>query len=216
MSSSELSNLLITLTLASSFLIIIGRRLDSVIKAAVVQGIVLAIFTAVRGWSTGMHEMYVAAVLTLLVKAGLIPYILNRVARLVDTGWGIKSYVNTKMSLVICVALVIVAYSVTGDMLASGSAVFARALPAALAMMLIGLFIMTTRKRAITQVVGLLVIENGVFMAGVGATNGMPAVIELGVFLDALAGVFIMAILAFRIKRAFATINTENLRSLRG
>ncbi len=215
MSNGGLAGFLIMLTLAASFGIVGGRSLDTVIKAVAVQAVLLAGFTAAQGWMTGIPEIYLAAVLTLVVKAGLMPFILARVAGRVGGGRGVKSYVTVKMSFVICAALVILAYSVTGKMIGRAG-IDDQALPAAVAMMLIGLFIMTTRKRAITQVVGLLVIENGVFLAGVGATNGMPPVIELGIMSDALAGVLIMGILAFRINRAFDTIDTENLRNLRG
>jgi len=215
----ELANLqltLVTLTLASCFLIVGGRRLDSVIKGAATQAVVLAVVTGLRGYSTGVHEMYVAAVLTLLIKGGAIPFILYKVVAKVGSERGIKSYVSIKMSFVICCALVIVAFWVSGETLGPAAGIAGRTVPVAIAMMLIGLYLMITRKLAVNQVVGLLIMENGIFLAGVGTTNGMPAVVELGIFLDVVVGVLIMGILVFRINRAFDTINTENLRNLRG
>ncbi len=215
-SLAALTGFLMTLTLASSFIIVGARRLGSAIRGAVVQAVLLAAVTAVRGWSTGVGEMYLAAGLTLIVKAGLIPYILHKVEVRVGSCPGVKSYVNMKMSFVTCAGLIILSYSATARLVEPGIGVVERALPTAVAMMLIGLFLMMTRKLAINQVVGLLVMENGIFLAAVGATNGMPPVVEVGVFLDVLAGVLIMGILAFRINRAFDTINTEDLRNLRG
>ncbi len=215
-SLSALTGFLITLTLASTFIIVGARRLSAAIRGAVLQGVLLAAVTAVRGWSTGIGEMYLAAGLTLVIKAGLIPYILHKVEARVGACPGVKSYVNMKMSFVACAGLIIVASSTTARLVGPGIGVLERALPTAVAMMLIGLFLMITRKLAINQVLGLLVMENGIFLAAVGTTNGMPPVVEVGVFLDVLAGVLIMGILAFRINRAFDTINTEDLRNLRG
>lgn len=216
MDLANLQSALITLTLASCFLIIGGRRLDSVIKAAAIQAVILAGVTIIRGLSTGIDEMYVAALLTLVIKGVAIPYILYKVVAKVGSERGVKSYVNMKMSFVTCAALVIVAFWVSGETIGPAAGMVSRALPAAIAMMLIGLYLMITRKLAINQVVGLLVMENGIFLAGVGTANGMPAVVELGIFLDVLVGVLIMGILVFRISRAFDTINTEYLKNLRG
>lgn len=215
MENTGISSLLIILTLAASFGIIGGRSLEAVIKALAAQAVLLTLFTLSKGWTTGIQELYFSALLSFVFKVVIFPYILFRVSKRLDVIPGTKSYVSMKMSFVLCAALVILSYTVTGKLLSTSGSVD-HALPAGVAMMLIGLFIMMTRKRAITQVVGLLVIENGVFLAAVGATVGMPPVIELGILLDALAGVLIMGILTFRIHRAFATINTENLKKLRG
>lgn len=207
---------LITLTLASSFLIIGGRRLKTAIIVAVIQAILLASVTAYLGYITGNHEIYIAVLLTVIVKVLVIPLILNRVVNRVGINREIKSYVNINMSFIISAALVMVAYYTTGKVEILDKGIVTSALPASLAMLLIGLFVMITRKLAIMQIIGLLIMENGLFLAGVGTTNGMPLVVELGIFLDILVGVLIMGILIFRIKQNFDSINTEELKNLRG
>ncbi|MHB9095969.1 MAG: NADH-quinone oxidoreductase subunit K [Eubacteriales bacterium] len=211
-----LINSLITFTLASLFMVVGGRRLDTAIKVVVGQAVLLAGVAAILAWATGVNEIYIAVLLTLVVKAGVIPYILKKVVGRVGACREVKSYVNIKMSFVICAGLVIIAYSVTGKIIGSGSDFVSTALPAAISMMLIGLFVMITRKLAVMQIIGLIIMENGIFLAGVGTTNGMPLVVELGIFLDILIGVLIMGVLAFRINRTFDTIDTENLKNLRG
>ncbi|MHB1418902.1 MAG: hydrogenase [Bacillota bacterium] len=212
----DIINFLITLILATSFCVIGSRRLDSVIKLAVVQAVLLVGVAVILGKATGIKEMYLAALLTLVIKAVVIPLILANVVQKVGISREIKSYVNLKMSYLIAVALVIVSYMATGQIIGEGSGLIHQALPAAVAMMLMGLFVMMTRKLAIMQITGFLIMENGLFLAGLGTTNGMPMVVELGVFLDMLIGVLIMGILAFRINLSFDTINTENLKNLRG
>jgi hydrogenase-4 component E len=74
---------------------------------------------------------------------------------------------------------------------------------------------MITRKKAITQVIGLLVMENGLFMAAISITYGMPLIVELGIFFDVLVAVLIMGVFVFRIQGTFDTLDTSFLRRLR-
>lgn len=208
--------ILISLILATTFLIVGGRRLDTAIKVIILQAILLASLTFLLAWRTKNNEIYIAAILTILIKALLIPFILNKVVNRVNMARKIKSYLNMKMSFVVCAGLVIIAYAVTNNIAVTNSEIGKSALPAAISMVLIGLFVMISRKLAIMQIIGLLIMENGLFLVGVATTNGMPLVVELGIFLDILVGVLIMGILAFRINQTFDTINTEDLNNLRG
>lgn len=207
---------LITLILATSFLIVGGRRVDTAIRVIVTQGVLLTAVTVTLGLLTGGSEMYFAALLTLVVKAGLIPYVLHKVQGRIQTDRETKSFVNIKMSLVICSALVVLAAAVTRKVLGDAPILTATALPTAVSMMLIGLFIMVSRKLAIMQILGLLIMENGIYLAGIGTATGLPLVVELGIFLDILVGVLIMGILTFRINQTFDHVDTDNLKNLRG
>lgn len=211
-----LLNFLITLILASVFLIIIARRFNSVIMAVIIQGLLLVGLCITLAWATGIHEMYIAALLTLVVKAGIIPFVLNKAVSRVAVNREVESFLSMKMTLLFAFCLVFIAYLASGQVIGKGSGLIHEALPAAISLMLIGLFLMMNRKLAIMQIVGLVVMENGIFLAGIGTTNGMPLVIELGIFLDILVGVLIMGVLVFRINRSFDTIDTKNLRNLRG
>ena len=168
------------------------------------------------GLATGIHEMYTAALLTLVVKAGIIPIVLINAVNRVAINREVESFLNIKMSLLIAACLVFISYLATGKVIGKGSVLIHEALPVAISLMLIGLFLMINRKFPIMQIVGLVVMENGIFLAGIGTTIGMPLVIELGIFMDILVGVLIMGVLVFRINQSFDTIDTENLRNLRG
>jgi len=74
---------------------------------------------------------------------------------------------------------------------------------------------MISRKKAITQIMGLLTMENGLFLAAISVTYGMPLIVELGIFFDILMAVLIMGLFAFRINRTFASVDTTILRRLR-
>lgn len=212
----SLVNFLITLTLATVFLIIIARHFISVIMAVMLQGFLLAALCIALGWATGIQEMYIAAVLTLLVKAGIIPFVLKKAVSRVATNRESESFLSLKMTLLLAACLVFIAYLATGQVIGKESGLIHEALPAAISLMLIGLFLMISRKYPIMQIIGLVVIENGIFLAGIGTTNGMPLVIELGIFMDILVGVLIMGVLVFKINQSFDTIDAKNLRNLRG
>ena len=82
-------------------------------------------------------------------------------------------------------------------------------------MMLIGLFIMMTRKKGVTQIIGLLTMENGLFLSGLAITYGMPLIVEVGIFFDIMVAAMILGVFVFRINQTFETINIDELRSLR-
>lgn len=211
-----LVDFLIVLVLATVFLIIIARRFNNVIMAVIIQGVLLGVLCITLGWATGNYEMYIAALLTLVVKAGIIPFVLNKAVHKVAINRAVESFLSLKLMLLFAFCLVFTSYLATGQVIGKGSGLIHEALPAAISMMLIGLFLMINLKFPIMQIVGLVVIENGIFLAGIGTTHGMPLVVELGIFMDILVGVLIMGVLAFQINRSFDTIDTKNLRNLRG
>ena len=209
-------NFLITLLLVTTFLIILARRLNSVIMAVIIQGLLLVALSATLGWTTGIHEMYIAAVLTLVVKVLIIPVVLIKAVNIVAIKREVESFLNMKMTLLFAVCLVFIAYLATGQVIGKGSGLLHGALPVAVSLMLIGLFLMINLRFPIMQIVGLFVMENGIFLAGIGTTIGMPLVIELGIFMDIMVGVLIMGVLVFRINQSFDIIDRKNLRNLRG
>ena len=211
-----LVNFLITLILATTFLIIIARRFNSVLLAVIIQGLLLAALSTTLGWATGILEMHIAALLTLAVKAGIIPVVLINAVNKVAINREVESFLSMKMTLLLAVCLVFVSYLATGQVIGKGSGLIQEALPVAVSLILIGLFLMINLKFPIMQIVGLVIMENGIFLAGIGTTIGMPFVIELGIFMDILVGVLIMGVLVFRINQSFNTIDTKNLRNLRG
>lgn len=215
-SDPGINNLIITLILGTCFIILVSRRLDTIVSIIVAQAVLLAGLSISLGFMTGIREMYYAAFLTLAIKAGLIPFIMAKVIKRIGINRDIKSYLSRKISLIIAGALVIVAYFSTGQIIGQESGLILEALHAGVAMLLIGLLVMTTRKLALMQIAGFIIMENGLFLTGVGTTIGMPLVVELGIFLDMLIGVLIMGMLVFRINRNFDSINTEKLRNLRG
>lgn len=212
---SSTMQLLIALILLTTFMILGSTRLSSCVRAFGIQSFSLACVAGLVAYSTGKHDIYVVAFLTLIVKAVVIPYIFLYVIREINVKREIQLYVGISPSLIFGGVLFVVSYylvrSINFITELSGFA-----LSASMALVSIGLFIMISRKKAITQMLGILIMENGLFLGAISLTYGMPLLIELGIFFDILIGALIMGILIFRINRTFETIDTDMLKTLMG
>lgn len=215
-SAGHLVDALAVISLLASLALIVAKRLDRMIRIVAIQAWTLASIAGVVGYSTGNWHMYLAASLTVIVKALAIPwfalYIVDKIGIQRET----ERYLSSKASLLVGVGLVILAYYVVAPDYGVQRAVAGNSLPISLAMVLIGLFVMISRKKAIAQMLGVIVMENGLFLTAVAMTSGMPLVVELGTFFDLFVGALIMGILSFRINQTFDSINVDRLQKLKG
>jgi hydrogenase-4 component E len=204
------------LLLASAVGLVVTRRIESGIRVLALQGLLLAAVALVAALTTGSGHAYLAVALTVAVKVVAVPTLLLRALREVTLKREVELVIPRQLALLLALGLVLVSYHAAGSLLPLQGLITPNALPAALAMMLIGLFSMLIRKKALSQVVALVAMENGLYLAAVVATQGLPLAVELGVALDLLVGVVVMGLVAQQIHRTFDTINTDRLRSLRG
>lgn len=191
------------------------KRLESCVKMYTLNSWLLSLLIAIVAFMIGEAHLYTASLVTLVSKGILIPVFLRRAVRRMKVTHDVEPYISNALSLTISGILVAVVYaSLREGILVSG---FSRnVLQISIAVILIGLFIMITRRKAITQVIGLLFMENGLFLAGFSLTYGMPIIIELGVLFDMLMGVIILGMFAVQIKRTFTSSNLDNLTILKG
>ncbi len=212
---SGIMQLLIALILVSTFMILGSTRLYSCVRAFGMQSFLLACVAGIVAFSTGKIDIYIVAFLTLAIKAALIPYIFIYIIREIKVKREIDLYVNISPSLIIGGILVVISYYLIRSInLITELSSFA--LSASMSLVSIGLFIMISRKKAIMQMLGILIMENGLFLGAISLTYGMPLLVELGIFFDVLIGVLIMGILIFRINKTFETIDTDMLKTLIG
>lgn len=204
--------------LVTAFLIVSSRSLVFYIRLFALQSFLLGGVALLVALGYGETHILIAAVLTIVVKVIAIPAVLNRVIDRIKVQKEVDFSVNVTVSLLVCGAMVILADSVAQSILSSqqGNApAVSRVLSVSIAVMLIGLFIMTARKKALTQIIGLLTIENGVFLSGLSITYGMPLIVEAGIFFDILVAVLILGVFIFRINQTFDSINVDALRRLK-
>jgi hydrogenase-4 component E len=149
------------------------------------------------------------------VKVVAIPRVLRDMERRFGGERETRPYVNAAASVLVAALLVILAYIVMRPLVAISQLPTRGAMPLALALVFIGLFIVVSRKKALTQIIGFLMLENGVALLAVLGTYGIPLIVELGVFLDLLMGFLVMQVFVYRIHETFESIDVEQLNRLR-
>lgn len=191
------------------------KRLESCVNAYTFNSWLLSSLIAIVAFMVGEMHLYIASIVTILSKGILIPMFLRKIVRQMKITHDVDPYISNALSLTISGILVAVVYaSLKEGIFVTGFS--KNVLQISIAVILIGLFIMITRRKAITQVIGLLFMENGLFLAGFSLTFGMPTIIELGVLFDMLMGVIILGIFAVQIKRVFSSSDLDKLTILKG
>lgn len=213
--NSRAVDILAVLMLMSTIVLIGSSRLRVCIWAYALRSFVLALVSGLIAYFSGIHHIYVATGVSVALKVIVIPgflfYIINKIKIKED----VESFINYTLSLLIACGLILIAYYATESILKFENVFMRHCLPVSLAITLLGFFVMISRKKAITQILGLLAMEDGLFFAALSTSYGMPLVVELGVFFDILVSVIIMGIYVYRIKETFDTIDTDSLRELR-
>lgn len=190
------------------------RKIESCVKTYTLNSWFLSLLVLMMAFMTGEAHLYVAAGLTFLSKGVFIPYFVRKVVRQLRVTHDIEPSVSNTLSLAISGMLTTAVYASFREGVIV-SELSRNMLQISLTVLLIGLFFMITRKKAISQVIGLLFMENGLFLAGFSLTFGMPIIIELGILFDMLMGVIILGIFAIQIKKAFASTNLDSLTILK-
>jgi hydrogenase-4 component E len=211
-------DILAAMILVTAFLIVSSRSLTFYIRLFSLQSFFLALIALLVAVGYGEMHILTAAILTVVVKVIAIPYVLNKITDAIKVRKEIDFTINVTVSLLICGGLVIVADSVAQPILSAHDPAtlgVSRVLPASIAMILIGMFIMISRKKAVTQLIGLLTMENGLFLSGLAITYGMPMIVEVGIFFDILMAALILGVFMYRINRTFESVSMDTLRSLR-
>ena len=212
---SQLSVLGSSLILLFVFIVLGRRGVPAYVNAFAWQSTVLAGVTTVVGYYGRRPDLYWVAALLLAVKGVAIPSLLRRMERRFRTEREIEPYVNTATSLVIAGLLVLVGYVISRPLVALSRLPTRAGMPLAMGLILVSLFVLVSRKKAITQVIGFLMLENGLALLAVLGTYGIPLIVELGVFLDALLGFLVMQIFVYQIHETFESMDVERLSRLR-
>ncbi len=212
---AQLITLLASIMLVLQLLLAIQRMLVMNIRLFALQSFLLAAIAAVVGWTYNAWHVYVVAVLTLIGKVIFLPWLLQRLVRRIKIEQEILPFVNMPASMLICGALTVQGYVVARPF-TSLERLGSNTLAVAITLLLTGFFLMINRRKAITQVLALLTMENGVMLAAIALTSyGMPLVVEIGIFFDVVIAVMVLGILVFRIRETFASMDVSKLNELK-
>lgn len=212
---AQLINLLAAVILLLGFAMLAQRRVIQLIDLFALQGFALFLSTLVMAFKTGQHHLFYSAGLTLGLKVILLPWILHRLVRNLHIKAEVEPLVNIPTTMLIGLGLVVIAFNVASPISQLSATIARGTLGIALATVMLAFLMMITRRKAITQVVGFLAMENGLFLAATSATYGMPMVVELGIALDVLVGMIILGVFFFQIRDQFDSLDIHHMEKLK-
>lgn len=213
--SSQLIHLGAALLLLTSFAMLSQRRVLSLVNMFALQGLVLSFSTAAVAYSSGQPHLYVSAGLSLVLKVILLPWILHRLIRRLNVHFDSEPLLNIPTTMLVGILLVVFSFALSQPIAELSTSVARSTLGIALAVVMLSFLMMITRRKAVTQVIGFLAMENGLFFAAMSATHGMPMVVELGVALDVLVGTMILGVFFFQIREQFDSLDLKHLEKLK-
>jgi hydrogenase-4 component E len=214
--ASRLVALLAALMLLVQLLMVTQRMLLTNIRLFALQSFFLSSIAAVVALLHHAPHVYWLAALTFAGKVIALPWFLRRLVRLIGIEQEMHPWIGAPMSMLLCGAFTLLGYLIARPF-SSVANLDHNTFGVAVALLLMGLFLLINRRRAITQVLALLCAENGLFLAAISlTTQGMPLVVELGIFFDLFIAVMVLGILVFRIRATFESIDVDRLNRLKG
>jgi hydrogenase-4 component E len=215
------------ITLMAAFVLVLQiamvaqRWLVTNIRVFAAQSFLLASIAGTIAYYNHAPHIYIAAAMTFAVKVVFLPILMERLVAKIEIRQEIEPLINVPLSVLISGGLTMVGYVVAESFYhpeagTTPATLGHNTLAVAISLFLIGFFMMINRRKALTQVLALLSLENGLFLAAISLTYGMPLIVEVGVFFDVLVATMVMGILVYRISETFDSMDVSKLRRLRG
>lgn len=209
-------DLVLVCVVLTNLRLLAASRLGAAIRVTALQGLVLGLLPLLAHVQAPSWRVVGLAAGSAALKAGVFPWLLFRAVREAGAGREMQLYVGPAGSVIIGVLGLAGAFGLCARLPVLPFAASALLLPVALFSILSGLVLLVSRRRAVTQVLGFLVMENGIYIFGIGALEEIPVLVELGLLLDVFVAVFVMGIAVYHINREFDHIETDRLVELRG
>ena len=200
--------------LLAAVLVLWRRRLAAIVQLFTVQGAALAGLVAVLAVHQHSAELGAVAVGILLLRAVALPVLVHRALDAAGESQETQPLVNVTASLLAAAVLALLAYAVTQPVVQLAPSPAMHVVPVAMTVLLIGFFVLVTRHRALAQLAGFLLMDNGITAVAFLTTAGVPLVVELGVSLDVLLAVLVLQVLTTQMRAAFGSTDVDELREL--
>jgi hydrogenase-4 component E len=197
-------------------MILYSYRLRTQIRYYGYQGFILTISTLVFAYLNKSLHLVVVAVLIFAIKTVFIPMTLKKTTDKLKIKYEKNPFIKNSASILISLVICGFVYFVVFTRLEDISTLMMFAIANGISVVFLGMFLMLSRKKAIAQVIGLLIIENGMFGAALFSVGGMPLIVEIGTFFDLFFAVLIMKVFIERINITFGSIDSTKLTNLRG
>jgi hydrogenase-4 component E len=210
----QLMIVLAAIVLFTSFVLLEQARLVAAIHAFAWQGVLVAMVTAIVAASGGHAHLFFSAALTLGLKAILIPWMLHRLVRRLELDRHSEPLRRPALVTMAALALVIFSYWLVLPIVQEELIFTRNIIAVSLAVVLVGLLMMVIRTQAVAQVLGFMSMENGLFLAAVSATGGMPLMVELGVAFDVLVAMVLFGVFFFQIRASIDSLDVDRMNRL--
>jgi hydrogenase-4 component E len=211
----QLLNACAAILLLLSFAMLAQRRIVALVNLLALQGGMLFVATLLLAWRTGQSHLYLSAALTLALKVIALPWLLHVLIRRLNVYWDSEPLLNMPGTMLIGLLTVVFAFGLAQPISALANTATRSSLGIAVAVILLACVTMITRRKAMSQVVGFLSMENGLFFGAMSATYGMPMIVELGVALDILVAMLVLGVFFFQIREQFDSLDLHHLESLK-
>jgi len=210
------ADVLLMVLLLAGLAMLGSSRLEGLVRWMSLQGfLVAALPLALHGTTAASAEEWGLALVTAAIKGALFPVLIRQALRKTHAQRELEPYVGPNASVLIGMVAMGAFFWIGARLPLPPAARDALAAPAGLFTLWTGLFLICARRKAITQVIGFVTLENGVYVLGAALVREAPGLIELGILLDIFAGVFIMAIVLFHINREFGDSDASRLDQLK-
>ena len=213
--TSNLIDIFAVCMLLTSVLAMASTRMRPLIRLFILQSLFLSAFEFTVAYSQDEPHIYIMAAMTFVIKVLVIPRLLQYIMDRIKVDDKMVLSVGIPGSMLMSAALIMFSYYVSEPLVATLATAERNTLVLSFSIMLIGIMMMATRSKAVSEVIGLLMAENGLFLGAIALSNGMPFIVELGAFFDVLMAVIIIGIFAFRINKSFDSVDDTLLRRLR-
>lgn len=192
------------------------RKMIQCVAVIAFQSMILTLIVALMWIETESAHMLTVVLFTFLVKVIAIPLILYYTIKKTGIERKVERFTSKYMSFFIAFVLMVFSFYIASYLGLPKVVVKESYLPVSITLIFLGTFIMIDHKKAIMQGVGLIVIENGVFLIAESISQGMPLIVELGIFFDLFVTVVVLGVLSLRIYSTFGSLNTERMQKLKG
>jgi len=205
---------LLALAFLTNFALAVSGRINKVIQIAIFQGVLLGLIPLAMGLGRHPHIIFMALA-AVAVKGWFIPYLFRKALEKAKIHREVEPYISFSASLILCGLGTGLSLLMAHHLPLGPGTAHPLLLPASMATLFTGCLLLVSRRKAITQVVGYLVLENGIYLFGLLLIEEMPLLVETGILLDLFVGVFIMGIVIHHISAAFDSLDTHNLSKLK-
>lgn len=202
--------------LLTAVLILWRRELAVIVRILALQGLALAAMVAVLAAREGSVELWAVAGGIAVLRVGVLPHLVRRALTGAEAARRESApSVNVASSLLAAAGLTLLGFAVSQPLVALAPSPATQAVPVGVTVVLIGFLVLVTRRRALSQLVGFLLLDNGITAVGFLTTAGVGLVVEVGVSLDVLLAVLVLGLLATRMRETFGDTDLDELRELR-